>query len=359
MLARFKNTAQNVMPTKRIQTVDALIDSGFAVPEDRPALSHVAKHFAIGISEHVAQHINPNDPDDPLRKQYVPDPQERTIQPEEQDDPIGDQPHTKVPGIIHRYPDRCLLTPIRVCAVYCRFCFRKEHIGPGSATLTPEELDQAMHYVATHPEIWEVILTGGDPLMLKPASLHNIMQRLDAINSVEIIRFHTRIPVVSPEKVTPALIQAIKSTSKTPYVLLHINHAKELTTEAKQAIAQIIDAGIPMLSQTVLLRGINNDIDTLSELMKQLVKNRIKPYYLHHPDLAKGTQHFRVTIEEGQQLLARLRGRFSGLCQPDYVLDIPGGFGKVPSQQSYLQDRGEGRYDVFDHHGKQHFYTSS
>jgi lysine 2,3-aminomutase len=202
--------------------------------------------------------------------------------------------------------------------------------------LVPDKIDAALAYVRSRPEIWEVILTGGDPLVLSARRLSEIIRRIAAIEHVKIVRFHTRLPVVAPDKITPALIRAMKAPGKTTYAALHANHPRELTPAARAACARIIDAGIPMVSQSVLLRGVNDDVETLSALMRAFVECRIKPYYLHHGDLAPGTSHFRTTIEEGQALMRALRGRVSGLAQPTYVLDIPGGYGKVPVGPNYV-----------------------
>jgi lysine 2,3-aminomutase len=286
----------------------------------------------------------------------VPDAAELATAPGETGDPIGDAVHSPVEGVVHRYPDRVLLKLVHVCAVYCRFCFRREMVGPGGESmLSPEKLDAALGYVASRPEIWEVILTGGDPLVLSPRRLAEVLQRLAPADHVKVVRVHTRLPVAAPEQVTAELIDALKAAGKTIYVALHANHARELTAQAREACARIIDAGIPMVSQTVLLKGVNDDLATLAALMRAFVECRIKPYYLHHGDLAPGTAHLRTTLEQGQALMRALRGRVSGLCQPAYVLDIPGGHGKVPVGPEYLESDGD-QLRVTDIHGRTHEY---
>jgi lysine 2,3-aminomutase len=245
-----------------------------------------------------------------------------------------------------------LLKVVNACAVYCRFCFRREMVGPGRGGLSSAALDAALDYVARTHEIWEVILTGGDPLVLSPRRLKVVMTRLAAIDHVKVIRVHTRVPTVAPERITPALVKALR-TDKATFVVLHANHARELTEAARAACSRLIDAGIPMLSQSVLLRGVNDDADTLGQLMRALVECRIKPYYLHHADLAPGTAHFRTTIAEGQALMRTLHGRASGLCQPSYVLDIPGGHGKSPIGPAYLS---ADCCEVEDFRGRRHAY---
>ena len=255
-------------------------------------------------------------------------------------------------GIVHRYPDRVLLKAVHVCPVYCRFCFRREMVGPqGLGTLTSAELDAAVRYIAEHRDIWEVILTGGDPLVLSARRLREIMQRLSAIAHVKVVRFHTRVPVVEPERIDADLVEALKASDKTTYVALHANHPRELTAQARAACARLVDAGVVMISQTVLLKGVNDDADVLAELMRAFVENRIRPYYLHHPDLAPGTSHFRLGLAEGRALVEGLRGRISGLCQPTYIIDIPGGYGKVPVLSTAVQETDDGCFRIRDFRG--------
>jgi lysine 2,3-aminomutase len=313
-----------------------LIDAGLAAPESLGELERVAARYAVAITPDIADLIDRADPNDPIARQFMPTIAELATTPDERADPIGDDAHSPVEGIVHRYPDRVLLKLVNVCAVYCRFCFRREMVGPGKQMLSPDKIDAALAYVRSRPEIWEVILTGGDPLVLSARRLGEIIKRIAAIQHVKIVRFHTRLPVVAPDKITPSLIRAMMAPGKTTYVALHANHPRELTPAARAACARIIDAGIPMVSQSVLLRGVNDDVETLSTLMRAFVECRIKPYYLHHGDLAPGTSQFRTTIAEGQALMRALRGRVSGLAQPAYVLDIPGGYGKVPVGPNYV-----------------------
>ena len=324
------------------------------VPDARLAdLKEVAARYAVAITPAMADLIDPADPHDPIARQFVPDVRELETLPEERDDPIGDHVHSPVEGIVHRYPDRVLLKVVNACAVYCRFCFRREMIGPGRGGLSPAALAAALDYIRHNPQIWEVILSGGDPLILSARRLKDLAAQLAAIGHVKVIRVHTRVPVVAPERISAAVVRALRVPDKATFVVVHINHPRELTEKARAACARLIDAGIPMLSQSVLLRGVNDDVETLGALMRTLVECRIKPYYLHHADLAPGTAHLRTTIEEGQALMRALRGRYSGLCQPAYVLDIPGGHGKSPIGPSYLRDDGK---IVEDFNGRRHRY---
>jgi lysine 2,3-aminomutase len=340
---------------KTLRTPTALAAAQLIGRDQLAPLQEVAARYAVAITPALADLIDPSDPHDPMARQFVPDARELHMEPQESRDPIGDETHSPVEGIVHRYPDRVLLKLVNACAVYCRFCFRREMVGPGRGGLAPAVLDRALAYVENHPEIWEVILTGGDPLVLSARRLKDVVTQLAAIAHVKVIRVHTRVPVAAPERVTAALVRALR-TSKATFVVLHANHPRELTAKVRAACARFIDAGIPMLAQSVLLRGVNDDAQTLGALLRALVECRIKPYYLHHADLAPGTAHLRTTIAEGQALLRALHGRTSGLCQPTYVLDIPGGHGKSPIGPNYLSADGA---VVEDYCGRLHAYAAT
>jgi lysine 2,3-aminomutase len=350
------------MTQKTLRSLSDLVAAGLISSARMEELQTVAARYAIAISPAIEDLIDPSDPEDPIARQFVPNPAESILSSDERPDPIGDDAHSPIDGLVHRYPDRVLLKLVYVCPVYCRFCFRREMVGPlGRRAPSREALAAAYTYIRNHPEIWEVILTGGDPLVLSPRRLRTVVRDLAAIDHVKILRVHTRLPVALPKRVTRDLVRALKAQDKATYIVLHANHPRELTSEVLAACARFIDAGIPMLSQTVLLRGVNDDAATLGELMRRLVEGRIKPYYLHHADLAPGTQHLRTTIAEGQALMRSLRGRTSGLCQPTYVLDIPGGSGKVPIGPQYLttepHESAEAvHYQVEDVRGIQHTY---
>ncbi|WP_421593140.1 lysine-2,3-aminomutase-like protein [Shinella sp. M27] len=342
---------------RSLSTVDDLVAAGLVREEKRMQTAAVAERYAVAVTLPLVALIDADDPLDPIARQFVPDAAELVTLPEERADPIGDLAHSPVEGIVHRYPDRVLLKAVHVCPVYCRFCFRREMVGPeGLGTLTPAALDAAIAYIAGRPEIWEVILTGGDPLVLSPRRLRDMMERLAAIKHVKIVRFHTRVAVVDPVRIDAALIDALKASGKTTYVALHANHPREFTADARAAIARIVDAGMVMISQTVLLKGVNDDADVLAALMRSFVENRVKPYYLHHPDLAPGTSHFRLTLAEGRALTERLRGRVSGLCQPAYILDIPGGHGKVRADSMAVEEADDGCFRLRDFRGETHLY---
>src|SRR5712671_190753 len=327
----------DLTPAMTLREPAELVAHGLAPAADLAGLEQVAARYAVAVTPDIAALIDTDDPDDPIARQFIPRAEELVVQPGESADPIGDHAHSPVDGIVHRYPDRVLFKLVHVCAVYCRFCFRREMVGPGRQTaLSQRTYRSALDYIRTHGEIWEVILTGGDPLMLSPRRLADIMADLAAIDHVRIVRLHTRIPVADPARVNDEMVEALKVPGATTWVALHANHPRELTGDARAACARLIDAGIPMVSQSVLLRGVNDHAAVLEDLMRAFVECRIKPYYLHHGDLAPGTAHLRTTLARGQELMRELRGRASGLCQPEFVLDIPGGFGKSPAGPNYI-----------------------
>ena len=313
-----------------IRTTSGLAEAGLLDPPAAAALDAVASRYAIGITPAVQALIE--NPDDPIGRQFIPDPAELDHLPHELADPIGDHAHSPLPGLVHRYPDRVLLKPVLVCPVYCRFCFRREHVGPGGGALTPAQTDAALAYIAARPAIREVILTGGDPLMLSPRKLGLLLDRLAAIPHVELLRLHTRVPVAEPDRVTPALAAALERDAPV-WLVLHANHAREFSPGARAALGRL---RTPLLGQSVLLRGVNDSAEELEALFRAMLRARVKPYYLHQLDPAPGTSRFHVPIEEGRRLLASLRGRVTGLAWPTYVLDIAGGHGKVPISPDYI-----------------------
>ena len=341
-------------PVRTLRSVAALREAGFARGADTAALAKVATRYAVAVTPEIARLIDRADAEDPIARQFIPDPRELQQSPDELADPLNEERLSPAPGVVHRYPDRVLLKLTHVCPVYCRFCFRREVVGPGGPqALSGKALDAALGYIAGAPAIWEVILTGGDPLMLSPRRIAEVTRRLGEIAHVKVLRWHTRVPVADPGRITVELVAALKAAPKAVYVALHANHARELTEAARAACARLVDAGIPMLAQTVLLKGVNDDAEALAQLMRAFVEARRKPYYLHHLDAAPGTSHFRTSIAEGRRLMRSLRGRISGIAQPTYVLDIPGGHGKVPVGPDYLADNGR---TVADPGGALHDY---
>jgi lysine 2,3-aminomutase len=338
---------------RTLMRAEELIAARLIAPEAGEAATRVAARYAVALSPEVVRLIDRADPADPIARQYLPDVSELDVAPEERVDPIGDDAFSPVKGVVHRYPDRVLLKPVSICPVYCRFCFRRETVGKEGA-LGAAELARALDYIRNNNAIWEVILTGGDPLMLSARRLKSLLQALAAIPHVRVLRIHSRVPVAAPERITRAVVAALR-TDKPLYLVLHCNHPRELSQAVRAACRRLANAGLPLLSQSVLLRGVNDSVATLEALMRALIEAGIKPYYLHHPDLVPGTARFRLSIAEGRRLVQGLRGRLSGLAQPLYVLDIPGGHGKVPIGPDYVRPA-EAGYEVSDFRGISHPY---
>src|SRR4051794_20461471 len=251
-------------PARTLRTPAALVAAALVPPQRLAALEQVAARYAVSLTPDVIDIIHLDDVADPIARQFVPDPAELQTRPQERADPIGDDAHSPVEGIVHRYPDRVLLKLVHICPVYCRFCFRRESVGPGHRRwLSRSMLVRALDYIRARPQIWEIILTGGDPLVLSPRRLREVVRAIESIEHVKIVRVHTRVPVVAPARITAEVVRAIKARGKTTYVVLHANHPRELSARARAACARIVDAGVPMLSQSVLLRGVNDDPDTL------------------------------------------------------------------------------------------------
>jgi len=317
-----------------IRDAAALVEAGLAPSRDLHALQQVGARYAVAIPDAMRALIE--QPDDPIGRQFIPSPAELDAAPHERADPIGDDALSPLPGVVHRYADRALLKPLLICPVYCRFCFRREHVGPDGGLLSDAELDAAYAWFRGHPAIREVILTGGDPLMLSPRRLGEILRTLAGIRHIELLRIHSRVPVADPARVTAALAAAMEADTPV-WLVVHANHAREFTPAAIAALRRIQAAGVPLLGQSVLLRGVNDSPEVLEALFRAMLRARVKPYYLHQLDPAPGTARFAVPVAEGQNILRALRGRLTGLAWPTYVLDIPGGHGKVPIGPNYLE----------------------
>ena len=319
---------ENATPRLRtLRTPADLVAAGLLAPEQLAEASDVAARYAIAVPPAMATLITATD--DPLGLQFLPDITELMIAPHELADPIADEALSPIPGIVHRYPDRVLLKPLLACPVYCRFCFRREQVGPDGGVLSEAELEAAYDYIAARPQINEVILTGGDPLILSPRRLAEILRRLEEIEHVELLRIHSRVPVADPSFVTESLLSAL-TIDKPLYIVVHANHAQEFSTAATNALRSLTRLGVPLLGQSVLLAGVNDTEDALAALWRTMLKNRIKPYYLHQLDAAPGTARFYVPPTRGREILAALRGKISGMAFPTYILDRPGGLGKLP-----------------------------
>jgi lysine 2,3-aminomutase len=315
--------------SRTLRTPQDLLRAGLVAEATLPALEELAARYATAITPAMAALITPGDPADPIALQYIPDAAELIIAPHELEDPTADAPFTPVKGVVHRYPDRALLKPLLACPVYCRFCFRREKVGPDGGVLTEAELESALLWFERNTAIREVILTGGDPLMLSARRLGEILGRLAGMAHIETLRIHTRVPVADPARVTGALVAAIRQT-KPVFIAVHANHAREFTPDAAGALARLAEAGVPLLGQTVLLRGVNDEASALEALLRAMIRNRIKPYYLHSLDPAPGTARFQVPEDDGLALMAALRGRLPGHALPFFVRETPMGGGKKP-----------------------------
>jgi lysine 2,3-aminomutase len=319
-------------------------------------LEEVARRYDFRLTPYLRSLLHGRPADDPLARQFLPDERELDSLSYESADPIGDIPFSPVTGVVHRCPDRVLLKVAHACPVYCRFCFRREMVGSHGEPLRGEALDAALDYIRGRPEVWEVILTGGDPLVLSVRRLADILTKLAAIDHVRVLRIHSRVPIVDPQSIDEALASALRQPVPL-YLAVHVNHPDEITNPVVAALRRLSDGGVVIVSQTVLLRGVNDDATVLETLFRRLVTLRVRPYYLHHPDLAPGTSHFRVPIEVGQGLMRTLRAKLSGLCLPTYVLDLPGGFGKVPIGPEYAGETSpSGVRQIKDTRGMSHCY---
>ena len=315
--------------SRTLRTPRDLARAGLVGEAALPALETVAARYATAITPAMAALINPADPADPIGLQYIPDAAELITAPHESEDPTADAPFTPVKGVVHRYPDRALLKPLLACPVYCRFCFRREKVGPDGGLLTEAELQAALAWFEGTTAIREVILTGGDPLMLSARRLQEILGRLADVAHIETLRIHTRVPVADPARVTGSLVAALRH-AKPGFIAVHANHAREFTPDAARALARLAEAGVPLLGQSVLLRGVNDDAAALEALMRAMIRNRIKPYYLHSLDPAPGTARFQVPEEDGLALMAALRGHLPGHALPLFIRETPMGGGKKP-----------------------------
>lgn len=318
--------------------------------EEHKEMDGAARQFKISIPASYLNLINWEDADDPIRRQALPSDQELVVHTLEREDPIGDDTYSPVQRLTHRYPDRAVLFPTYICSTYCRHCFRKESLNDGRGGFSVKEMEPAFDYIAKHQELREIILSGGDPLMLSDENLTCIRQRLETITHLRLLRLHTRVPVTLPLRVTDGTIRALDGRFIV-VIVTHFNHPREITPDAISACSLFRKAGFMLLNQTVLLRGVNDDVEVMKELLCELVYSvGAKPYYLHHCDLTRGLGHLRTTIDEGLQIMRGLRGHISGLCVPHYMLDLPGGDGKIPLGPNYVRDRSESQwhFDTYD-----------
>ncbi|MEZ4444101.1 MAG: KamA family radical SAM protein [Polyangiaceae bacterium] len=294
--------------------------------------------------------LAPDDPTCPIRRQVVPVAAEAVTVPGDMSDPLGEEAHEVSPGLIQRYPDRALLVATDQCAIYCRFCTRSRVVGGGAGPMPPADFERALGYLREHPEIRDVIVSGGDPLAMTTRRILALVESLRAIPHVEVIRLATRVPVCLPQRIDDELVGALRPHHPL-WVMTHFNHPAELTEQASAAVARLVDGGFPVMNQTVLLAGVNDDAHTLETLFRGLVRLRVKPYYLLQMDPAKGTAHLRTPLAKGLEIMGALQGRVSGIALPKLIVDTPGGMGKVPLAESPIVERSPGRTVLRTHRG--------
>lgn len=340
----------------RITTVEDLQKVLPLTEDEKEAIHQCLKSLRMAITPYYATLIDPDDKDDPIRKQSVPSMKELCISSADMKDPLNEDLYSPVKGIIHRYPDRVLFLVTDKCSMYCRHCTRRRFSGQTDNSLPMDCIEGAIRYIADTPSVRDVLLSGGDPLLMDDDRLEYIIKNVRKIPHVEIIRIGTRTPVVLPQRITPELTGMLKKYHPL-WINTHFNHPDEVTERAKKACAMIVDAGIPLGNQTVLLRGVNDCVNIQSELVHRLVMARVRPYYIYQCDLSQGIEHFRTKVSKGIEIIEGLRGHTSGLCIPTFVIDAPGGAGKVPIMPQYLISQSPSRVVLRNYEGVITTYT--
>lgn len=338
----------------RITTLDALKQYVPLTNEEAKAFAAAGKNLPFALTPYYLDQIDVNNPCDPLRKTVIPRISEFTTAPEEMVDPCGEDGDMVAPGLVHRYPDRVLFLVNETCSVYCRYCTRSRLVGSGKHEV---DFEAAYQYLESHPEIRDVLISGGDPLVMADHKLEAIIARLRAIPHIEIVRIGTKIPVVLPQRITPELVNMLKKYHPF-YMSIHFLHPDEITPEVAEACNRLADAGIPTFSQTVLLKGVNDDAAVMKELMLKLLKLRVRPYYIYQCDPVQGTTHFRTSVTKGLEIMEQLRGHITGYGVPTYVIDAPGGGGKVPVTPDYVLKREGGKTILRNFEGNEYVYPA-
>jgi lysine 2,3-aminomutase len=328
------------------------------VPEEKSALKNLETRLPLAVTPYFLSLLVGRGADYPLRRTVVPTINEFARMPEEADDPLCEDHQSPVPGLVHRYPDRVLFLTLDFCSTYCRYCTRSRVVGHGRLFFNRRRLEQALEYIRRTPSIRDVLLSGGDPLTLSDSRLDWLLTRLRQIKHVEIVRIGTKIPAVLPQRITPQLTRMLKRHHPL-WMSLHFTHPDECTPEASRACQRLADAGIPLGSQTVLLKGINDSVATMTDLVHQLMRIRVRPYYLYQCDPISGSSHFRTPLEKGLEIIEGLRGFTSGYAVPTYVIDAPGGGGKIPLMPDYRQGCSGGDILLRNYEGRIYRYPDS
>jgi lysine 2,3-aminomutase len=336
----------------RISTLEELERLMPLTADERAGLAAAPDHFRVGVTPYYFSLIDREHPSCPVRMQVIPRAGELNVEPGELEDPLGEDAHRPVPAIFHRYPDRCLLLALDRCAIYCRHCNRRRLVGQAESAISRQDLADAVAYIRRTPAIRDVLISGGDPMTLSTDKLEEIIAAVRAIDHVEIIRIGSRVPVVLPMRIDDELCAMLRRYHPI-FVNTHFNHPKELTPLARQACERLADAGIPIGNQTVLLRGVNSSARVLRKLFTELLRCRVRPYYLFQGDVAEGTGHLRTSVETGIDLMAQLRGHISGLAVPHLVIDTPGGMGKVSIGPDYVVNRSPERWTLRNYEGRE------
>jgi lysine 2,3-aminomutase len=339
----------------RLNSLEELSTIIHLTPDEITGIS-AKDRFRLDITPYFASLIDPDDPNCPIRRQVIPTARELDGFDSMMADSLAEDAHSPVPGLVHRYPDRVLMLVTTQCASYCRYCTRARIVGDPGAQFARTDYDHQIDYIASHPEIRDVLLSGGDPLVLPQKLLEHILQRLRAIEHLEIIRIGSRVPVFMPQRIDESLVNMLRQFHPL-WMNIHFNHAKEITPEVSRGLAMLADAGIPLGAQTVLLAGINDCPNVMKDLVHKLVKNRVRPYYLYQCDLVEGAGHFRTPISKGVEIMEALRGHTSGYAIPTYVVDAPGGGGKIPVGPQYLISQTPGKTVLRNYEGFITTYT--
>jgi lysine 2,3-aminomutase len=335
----------------RITTLDQLKEILELTPEEIEGIKHSKGRLALAVTPHFVSLMDPVNPNCPVRRQAIPRIEELHLSKSDMVDPCGEDKDSPVPGLVHRYPDRVLLLVTDQCATYCRYCTRRRLVGSNERPITQGDFEEVLKYLKSHKKIRDVLLSGGDPLLLENEKLEEILGRLRAIPHIELLRIGTRVPVTLPQRITVGLVRMLKKFHPL-MISIHFTHPKEITDAVKRACNELADGGIPLGSQTVLLKGINDKPYVMKKLVQELLKIRVRPYYIYQCDLATGTEHFRTSVATGIQIIEKLRGHTTGYAVPTYVVDAPGGGGKIPLEPVYLVSRGKGKVVLRNYEGK-------